>query len=407
VKGPLCAAALLAILGPLGGACDAPDPRAKPVLLTSADFTAMLATQTSPDEGVAPGYGLPNGMLLRRIVEMKDGKPTLALRRTFSEGFPSAYVTTEIWGGFPAVWVQPAYVAVTSHDERGKYEPVAVNGAPWPTIFSVGPDSAFYGPYWEIFTFEVPPGEDVQTFRSARDVLDRGLGLRSAGGRVIALVPEELQPPAKTTSVGGPNRVEGWLGGETVHTLDFGPDTFTWNEYGVVEEAPIFAWAVRDANGDLQPLDIPTVAGEGPLYENRPAKVWGGNVPKYGSYWRLYLVEVPKSAGVFAEPDDKETRDALASAKYLYAGTYDPALVAGIGNEPYFGRVVANPKCLENADNADPHVPADDPSFPNCRYLDSQRKIEALIPDDKIHKTDLLVTCPFVSYWGTPVPVAP
>src|SRR5258708_30864965 len=111
-----CLAALLASVTLALGACSAPDPRARPVLLTTADFASM-AVGAPADAAVTPGYGLPGGMLLKNILELKGDKatPTLALRETLTEGYRSEYVTTEIWAGFPAVWVQPVYVPVMGY----------------------------------------------------------------------------------------------------------------------------------------------------------------------------------------------------------------------------------------------------------------------------------------------------
>jgi hypothetical protein len=405
-------ATLLASLALGLGACNAPDARARPVLLTTADFAARLAAGANPDEGLAPGYGLPGGMVLKSLLGT-DGQ--LALRETFTEGYRSEYVTTEIWAGFPAVWVQPVYLPVMGY---------AADGTPnrWPLedehpIFSVGLGSAFYSPYWEVHTFEVPAGADVASFKSVRDVLDRGVNLREGEARVMALVPDAVEPPTPTDvkdpknqfvfpKIGGPTKRTGLLDGHEVSFLDFNGGTFTWDKYGVIEEAPIFVWVTRDSTGALHSLDLPTVAGTGPLYSNRPPKVWGPqkDIPKYGSYWRLYTVEVPSTAQVFAAPDDDDTRAAVAVRPSLVAAasTYD-ATIKAVDYTQYAGRVIANPTCVAKADNTEPNFGGDDPAMPNCRYIDSQQKIEHLIAGEAIVRTDLLVTCPFVSYRDAPV----
>lgn len=402
-------AALLASLALGLGACDAPDARARPVLLTTADFASRVAAGASPDEGLAPGYGLPGGMLLKSILGT-DGK--LALRETFTEGYRSEYVTTEIWAGFPAVWVQPVYIPVMGYAADGTPNRLPIEDEH--PIFSVGLRSAFYSPYWEVHTFEVPAGDDVASFKSVRDVLDRGLNLREGEARTMALVPDSVAPPTPTDlkdpanefvvpKIGGPTKRKGLLAGKEIDFLDFNGGTFTWDAYGVVEEAPIFVWVMRDAKGDLQALDLPTVAGTGPLYSNRPAQVWGpkGNVPKYGSYWRLYTVEVPLTAQVFAGPKDETTRAALAQWPRLTAAMYDPTITVA-NSSLYTGRVIVNPTCVADANNVEPD-PKDDPALTNCRYIDSQPKIEHFVPGAAIVRTDILVTCPFVSYRDAPV----
>ncbi len=410
-RGAACGALLLALVA-LG--CAAPDARARPVLLTTADFASLVAAGASPDEGLTPGYGLPGGMPLKRILSQPGGTPTLELRETFTEGYRSEYVTTEIWAGFSAVWVQPVYIPVMGYAANGT--PIRAAPEDEHPIFSVGPGSAFYSPYWEVHTFEVPAGDEVASFKSVRDVLDRGVNLREGEARVMSIVPEGVEPPTPTDvknpdnefvypKIGGPTKRTGLLGGNVVHFLDFNGGTFTWDTYGVIEEAPIFVWVARDATGELHALDLPTVAGTGPLYSNRPAQVWGPNqdIPKYGSYWRLYTVEVPSTAQVFAAPDDAATRAALDAFPSLVAATYDPTLTAAGNNSQYAGRVMVNPACVAKTDNAEPYFPKDNPAQPNCRYLDSQEKIEHFIPGAAIVRTDILVTCPFVSYHDAPV----
>jgi hypothetical protein len=404
------AAAVLASLTLGLGACNAPDARARPVLLTTADFASLVAAGASPDEGLAPGYGLPDGMLLKRILGT-DGK--LALRETFTEGYRSEYVTTEIWAGFPAVWVQPVYIPVMGYAADGT--PNRLSFEDEHPIFSVGLGSAFYSPYWEVHTFEVPKNDDLASFKSVRDVLDRGLNLRWGEARTMALVPDGVEPPTATDlqdpknqfvfpKIGGPTKRTGLLDGNIVHFLDFNGGTFTWDRYGVIEEAPIFVWVTRDSMGKLHALDLPTVAGTGPLYSNRPAKLWGPNqdIPKYGSYWRLYTVEVPSTAQVFAAPNDTATRDAVAVRPSLVAAAYDPTITAEDFSQ-YTGRVIVNPTCVGKADNTEPSFGGDDPTMSNCRYIDSQEKIEHLLAGAAIVRTDLLVTCPFVSYRDVPV----
>ncbi|MDB4983066.1 MAG: hypothetical protein JWM82_3818 [Myxococcales bacterium] len=397
----------------LGLGCDAPDARVRPVLLTTADFAALVAAGAKPDEGLAPGYGLPGGMPLKRILSRQAGTLTLELRETLTEGYRSEYVTTEIWAGFPAVWVQPVYVPLIGHAADGT--PLRAGPQDEHPIFGVGPRSAFYSPYWEVHTFEVPAGDTLASFKSVRDVLDRGVNLREGEARVMTIVPADVEPPTPTDvmdvanqfvvpKIGGPTKRTGLLDGNVVHFLDFNGGTFRWDTYGAIEEAPIFVWVARDATGALRALDLPTVAGTGPLYSNRPAQVWGANqdIPKYGSYWRLYTVEVPSTAQVFAALDDADTRRALDKFPSLTAATYDPLLKAA-DEKQYAGRVIIDPTCVANRNNADPSTPVDDPKASNCRYIDSQEKIEHLVPGSAIVRTDILVTCPFVSYHDVPV----
>jgi len=383
-------------------ACDLPAKPAHPRLLTVKDFAALALTADA-DTGIAPDHGLPGGIPLRRIMANDDGTPTLAWRRTFTEGYQSGYLTTELWTGFDEVWVQPMYVAVDgTHAADGTPHRLLGAADAWRPIFGVGDRSAFYSPYWEMITFEIPAGADVDSFRSVRDVLDRGLDLTPAGGYLAVLAPDDVALPTRVApgpgqpGVGGPGRGIGLVDGEDAPFLDFGGGTFTWNDDRVIEEAPIFMWIARDAGGVLRTLDIPTVAGTGPLYAGRPPKVLG-NKPLYGSYWRLYTVEVPSGMAVFAPPSAQDVRDGLAQTPTLYDVTYAPAILNSMSPANFFeftGRVATNPSCFTNADNLDITNGTPDP----CVFLDSQAAIETLVPSRSITRTDIVVTCPFITY---------
>jgi hypothetical protein len=400
-------AVALAALAASSSACDAPDGRQRPLLLTSADLAALVSSP-SPPKAVAAGYGLPGGMRLDRIINQSGNDSVLAVRDTFTEGYRSAYVTTEVWGGFDEVWAQPMYIAVERYDADGTPHWRAGKSGVWRPVFGVGPDSAFYSPYWKMIGFEVPPGGDVDSFTSVRDVLDRGLDLRTLGGRVAPIVPATVKPPARVSAagvpqVGGPDALTGWLDGEPVSFLDFGTETFTWDHAGVVEEAPLFVWVVRDDTGALRQLDLPTIAGSGPLYSHRPPKVAGptGLVPKYGSYWRLYTIELPKNVGVFAPPQYQAVRDTLgAGLSSLYELAYDPVITKDVSTEydGFAGRVLVTPSCVKVANDV-----TDLTAKTYCTYIDSQEAVETYVASDAIRRTGIVVTCPFVSYQGAAV----
>jgi hypothetical protein len=398
--------ALACGLGALASCQATPGP-ATPELYTTASLAALLAT-SDPSGSVAQDAGVPGGIPLRRIIaDDGTGKPTLVPRATFSDGYRSAYLTTEVWTHFDEVWAQPMYVAVSGYDVDGTPKTLVGAAGAWRPIFGVGSDSKFYSPYWQVTYFEIPPGADVDSFRSVRDVIDRGLDLNAAGERLAVLAPDSVGIPARVASttdgslpIGGPTPATGLLDGQEVPFLDFGAGTFTWNDDLVVEEAPIFVWVARDASGALQTLDIPTVAGTGPLYSNRPAKVVD-HKPLYGSYWRLYTVEVPAAAGVFAPTEAADLRAALAARPDLYTADYNSkntALPASALPE-WEGRVTLNPGCFADYLNLDPTNGTSD----ECQYLDSQAAIEANVPSGSIERTDILVTCPFVTYEGVPV----
>jgi len=155
-------------------------------------------------------------------------------------------------------------------------------------------------------------------------------------------------------------------------------------------------WVARDASGALQTLDLPTVAGSGPLYSGRSPQIADGK-PLYGSYWRIYTVEIPAGAAVFAPPDT-DVRAALTARPDLYGGTYDTSnTVSAAAIAPWVGRVVLNPACFADYKNIDPEGRSGAGMMP-CQYVDAQQFLEAIIPSDAIQRTDVLVTCPFITY---------
>jgi hypothetical protein len=402
----ICARVGLVALALALVSCQAPgqDGAPHPTLLTVADLQALLATAT-PTTAVAVDHGLPGGLPLRDLIGVDPAtqKPMLEAQPTFSGAYRSVYLTTEVWAGFDEVWVQPMYVPVTGYAADGTPQRAKGADGAWHPIFGVGSGSAFYSPFWQMVTFELPTGADVASFQSVRDVIDRGLDLKPAGGYLAVLAPDAVEvppqiavPAAGGEPIGGPSRATGVVDGQPAPFLDFGGGTFTWNDDLVVQEAPIFMWVVRDAAGVMHTLDIPTVAGEGPLYAGRPP-LGGVGAPLYGSFWRLYTVEVPAGAGVFAPSTFPDLRTRLATDQSLYTYTYaptaeDPAHLSDFSD--WAGRVALNPVCFSDAEDID----ATNKRDTSCTYLDSQSAIETLVPGDSIHATGIVVTAPYITY---------
>jgi len=231
----------------------------------------------------------------------------------------------------------------------------------------------------------------------------------------MSLVPDDakvaLTPsPFASQQVGGPARAsKGYLDGAEIGFLDFGVGNFTWDDDLVVEPTPLFVFVYRDENGELQRMNVPTTAGTGPLYANHEANVQSFAAPHYGAFWRLYTVEVPPSARIFAPPKQFEAQSGDYEPKsFLEPDTsYGDAIFAAApdDNSKYLGRIAL-----------DALVSALDPTKPgcflagdleSCHWLDSQAAIEKALAPTAIRKTDVLVTCPFVSYHDTPVSVTP
>ncbi len=343
-------AAALCGLTACGQAPSSPAPR----LWTLADLEALgAAGQTA----VATDSTLPGGIPLARILGPNG---SLFPRPSLADQYNASYVTTEVWEGYPQVWIQPMYVPVSGW----------VNGAPvvvadaatglWKPVFSVGTGSGFYSPFWQVFYFDAPAGTTADTFTSAKQILDAGLPLHEGPGWTIPIVPDGF------SWAGTAARPEtGWVDGATVATLNFGKRLFTWNpDTNVVDELPIFVFVSHDSAGNLVAPDLRTVAGTGPVGSGGPAPATSGIQPLYSSYWRIYTVEIPASVTAFP--------DAAAAAFPEYAG-----------------RLVTTPDCLSDPDTLDPEA---------CSYLDSQGAIEHAVAPWAIRATDVTVTCPFVSY---------
>jgi hypothetical protein len=410
---------LVLLVACAAGACGLPPNPSRPHLLTFADLGA-LAAPMDPGATFANADGVPGGLRVRDYVTFDGTDYHLVLRNTWTEGYRSAYVTAEVWTGFDEVWVQPVYIPVTGFT-NGKAILLVDPAKPdptksWSAIFSVGPESAFYSPFWQTFYFVVPPGTGPDDFTSARKVIDSGLPLIPGPGHTMSIVPtDHIVPPTPSAPgqmVGGPaGTMEGYVDGKEVDFLDFGKGNFSWDADLVVEPTPLFVLVYRDDTGALQRLNVPTVAGTGPLYANRPANMLNA-VPHYGAVWRLYTVEVPGTARIFAPPLP-EFADAIADYPVGFVAPDYGANVIAAGADDlshWLGRVALNavksadgssPGCFSSYDDID--VGGTDP----CQWLDSQPAIERAVPASWIRPTDILVTCPFVSYKDFPVVVDP
>jgi hypothetical protein len=344
---------------------------------------------------IADGAGLPGGVPAERLVS--GGQ--LTVRPTVAEGYPAAYVTTEVWVDFPEVWLQPLYAPITGFAPDGS--PMKVpnpNTSAWQPIFSVGPHSGFYSPFWQIIYFQVPSGTAYDAVTSVRGVIDGGYPLFPGKGLVAPLVPDgvALDSPATVgdaaLAVDGFRFGTGWLDGGTVSYVQFPVAPFTWNEDQVVNEVPLYYFLFPDDNGHLAPIpDIPTVMGTGPPYSHTPAPVdvMGAATPKYSAYWRLYVVIAPPSAKVFAPPGSPLDGKLPASAKAA------PDVYSSVTQFNGTGDVVLDPSCLNK--DADPVDKAP------CPFLDSQDRIEQYVDPANIQRTSITVTCPLVSINGAPV----
>ena len=363
--------------------CGAPPAPTQGLLWTSADLLRLkragrdieaiaLASQPlkffSPPFAEAPASTAADGY---------------AISPAFSEGAPAAYITTELWMQFPAVWVQPLYIPVKSYDDAHGATFYAPNT--YDPVFSVGAGSRFYSPYWQIFYFvtDRPAG----FYHSAKQILDAGFALHEGPGKFCAIAPDELgvalpagAAPARPITgepVGIPRGGYGWVEGQQIWFIDLGQNRFTWNgANNVVDEAALFGFAT----GAGTPVDLPKVGGTGPFHSGKPASAPGGK-PQFGALWHLYTVALPPAAGVYVP----------ASLPALRTHVQDQGLLVGAPaagasrTDPVMGVAANGASCFAKVEVA-------------CIWLHSQAAIEANIPDWKISDTGTLASCPLLEY---------
>jgi hypothetical protein len=190
-------------------------------------------------------------------------------------------------------------------------------------------------------------------------------------------------------------RGNGYLDGAPVDYLNFGWRSFQWNKDLVVEEIPLYDLTFRDASGNWRSLGAPKLGAAGPPYSNRPPLIAPNGRPLYGAYWRLYNVAVPATARI-AVPKQffAQYYAALEAAGLPVGDVVDTAGRTADDFMPYVGQVVLDDGCLANRD-----------AVRDCRTrLSGSSSLENILPASALIKTDLTVTCPFVSYNKVPVP---
>jgi hypothetical protein len=392
-----------AVLTALGACSQAPSPPAAK-LWTLFDVEALYAGGAPATKALAAADGLPGGVPLGNITTgpavPPDG-PVLTIRNGLAEGYAVAYGTTEVWSNYAEVWMQPAYAPITGWVDGVPQKVTDPATGTWRPIFSVGPTSGFYSPFWQIVYVTVPVGTTTDTFTSARQILDSGYPLTPSQGQTMPLVPDG-------TTVGGKKPGTGWLDGAAVSFLNFGTATFTWDATNVVGEVPIYYLSLIGADGAPHVLaSMPTVLGTSPPGTAPVAPLKVANVARYSAYWRLYVATVPPFARVFAPPGSQAEADLLAIGRS--PGTYTAAIAATPPDyyAQYVGRVAVNagdpsagiPGCFD-----DPTLlEHDDSSTSTCTWLDSQAALETYIDLSTVVTTGITVTCPVVTVKNTAV----
>ena len=396
--------------GPLGRACAlalcaaaacAPPPRAEGGRTTLGDLvTAARASDPEALQAVAPRgtrLALLSDPFATGAAVVQDPQVDgLVVQPAFSDTHPAAFVMTDQWREFPRVWAQPLYVLVTGFDPRGA--PVALPGAL--PIFSVGPSSRFYSPFWQTYYATVPAGTDPASVRSADRIVAAGypltpgpLRLASIGTRELGLSHPAGKPPVHPfTNDALVDHVaqQGFADAGLVFFVDFGASRFRVDDRNVVQETAMFHLALRKPDGSIVPLGLPPVAGTGAFRAARPPDLLNG-VPQFGALWHTYTVVLQTLAtdptpGVFvsaSRPTLRERMMAQLGSQYVPLPT--PAAERLPEREQFTLRVALDGSCFTQTD------------FPNgCTWLDSQGAVEGNLPatafvDEKVFFSGALV----------------
>lgn len=387
-------------------ACEGNPPPAsdEPVLLTLGDLERGLS---GPSFALGVQDLFPDGIPPSKLLKMTSAEMLeTPIVPAYAEGEPAGYTTTDLWFNFPEVWAQPMYVFVRP-DAAGVPAPI---GRP---IFSVGPKSRFYSPYWRVFQVSLPAGGDPDRYRSVRQIRDAKLPIREIAPRLCVLAPnrKDFHIKVSTThpllgagTVATVGQGEGYVDGESepVDVLSFGEDRFRFDARQVVAEQPLFVFTVpRQGDGVQVDAQLPRVGGTGPLGAQAPALGTQG-APTHGSLWRLHRVRLPGPTSAVPvhvlDPMipglgwDPEAARAHAPGILVAA----PLTVDEATRRRYAFRAFVGERTCVDAPNAF------GPGSP-CRWLDSQRAIEETLAG-RIDRTEILVNCPYVTFRGAPAP---
>ena len=365
-------------------ACSSP-PRPAGELRTMSDLVAA-ARASDPEASAAVAL---RGQTLRWLSQpfgtsqqVQEGdREGLVVQPAFADARPAAFVTTEIWDGFPRVWAQPLYVPVSGFDPLNG--PVRVPDTNW--IFAFDTGSRFYSPYWQTWYVTVPPSFPVGTLKSAEAVIASGLTLTQGPLRYAAIGPREIevahpqgQDPIHpfTGDVLLPRLpAQAWADGQLVWFIDFGADRFRVNDANfVVQEVALFRFALLGADGTPRPMDVPPVVGTGPFRTPRAADAPNG-FPRFGALRHEYYASITPLAGqpkpgVFASASRPALREQLIAglgAELVPTPSFAAENIPE--REQYTLRVALDGSCFTLTD------------FPNsCIWLDTQQAIENNLP---------------------------
>jgi hypothetical protein len=357
------------------------------------DGTASVALRDQPLLWLSSPYNPGSAV-------QESGRDGLVVQPAFADARPAAFVTSEIWDGFPRVWAQPIYILVTGFDAQ--LGPQKLAGA-FP-VFGLSPRSRFYSPYWQTFYVTVPAGFAADSFRNSEDVVASGLPLTPGPLRFCVLGPKEMEvahpaglaPVHPFTADALQPRLtgQGWAEGELVWVLDFGIDRYRVNDSLVVQEVALFRFALLAPDGTQQLLNVPPVVGTGPLRTPRPADAPNG-FPRFGALRHEYIATITPRAGqpvpgIFVSASRAALRQKLTAD--VGAAFLPPPSAAAerlAEREQYTMRVALDGSCFGLTD------------FPNsCTWLDTQGSIEGNLPVTAFTDTKRFSSGAFVFFDG-------
>ena len=168
----------------------------------------------------------------------------------------------------------------------------------WHPIFSVGPGSGFYSPFWQMIYVEVPDGTPSATLTSVRQILDGGYPLQPGRGGRSALVPGRRDAGATPRERSG--RAATGAAGSTARrrrSSTFRQAPFTWDDdRRRSTRCRSTTSCSRRRDGTLVAPRRPDGARDrAARIRSTPAarRQPGQPTATYSAYWRLYTVDVP------------------------------------------------------------------------------------------------------------------
>jgi hypothetical protein len=356
------------------------------------DATAAIALRGQPLSWLSTPYGAG-------AQAQEPGRDGLVVQPAFADARPAAFVTSEIWDGFPRVWAQPIYILVTGFDAQ--QGPKRLPGAL--PIFGLGTKSRFYSPYWQTFYVTVPSGFTSE-LRSSETVVASGLPLTQGPLRFCVLGPREIEVahPAGQAPVhpftGDPVKprlaAQAWAEGELTWFVDFGLDRFRVNDNLVVQEVALYRFALLAPDGTPRPISVPPVVGTGPFRATRAADAPNG-FPRFGALRHEYLAKITPGAGqpvpgVFVSASRPALRQKLlAELGPAFVPLPSAAAERLPEREQYTLRIALDGSCFGLTD------------FPNsCTWLDTQGAIEGNLPVTAFTDTKRFSSGAFVFFDG-------